>query len=108
MHSTSTQTVRRLHDGETPKSWLTGDTQYQKAAVLAAVAWAAVKDADLPDFIHCDQTFRETCIAVCESIMHDNEPDLSPFALKVAELWKQTADYTDRHPNTTTVITTRS
>lgn len=107
MHADQATHVKRRNDGEVPKSWLTGDTPYQKAAVIAAVAWSAVKPPEDPELIACDLSFRENCIGIVEGIMRDGAPDANnPFALKAAELWKQTADYTDRHPNLDTRLTT--
>jgi hypothetical protein len=104
MHTDSLSIAKRMHAGEVPRSWLTGDTHYQKAAVIAAVAWSEVKPADDPQFVDADQTFRENCIAVVETVMRGGEPDNTPFAHKAAELWKQTAEYTDRHPNKETKL----
>lgn len=99
MHADSLAKVKKQHDGEIPKSWLTGDTAYQKAAVLAAVAWHEVKDTDLPELTDADITFREQCIGIAESIMRDNLPDSTPFATRVLALWKQTAEYGAAHPS---------
>lgn len=105
MHADQQIHVKQRNDGEVPRSWLTGDTPYQKAAVIAAVAWSSVKPTEDPEFVQADLTFRENCIAIVESIMRDSEPDANnPFALKAAELWRQTADYTDVHPNKSTKL----
>jgi hypothetical protein len=98
MHADTQLHARQRHDGEIPASWLKGDTPFQKAAVLAAVAWAEVKPPEDPQFIHTDLTFREQCIGIAESIMRGNDPDDTPFARKVLELWKQTDDYNAQHP----------
>lgn len=102
MHAEQTQTVKRLHEGEVPRSWFVGDTLYQKAAVLAAVAWSAIKDPADPELVNADFSFREQCIGVAESILNGAPPDDAPFANKVLEFWKQTAEYAAQHPNTAT------
>ena len=81
--------IAKRHDGEMPASWLTGDTEYQKAAVIAAVAWHDIKDPSDPELPYCDLTHRENCIAVVESIMRGNEPDKLPFAQAAFRLWKE-------------------
>lgn len=96
MHAEAAQITRKLHDGETPASWLRGDTPYQKAAVIAAMAHHVIKHPDDPEFVRCDLTYRENCIAVVESIMAGNDPDPLPFATQVAVIWK---DITSQPPN---------
>lgn len=88
MHTDHLEHIKRRHDGVLPKTWLTGDTAYQKAAVLAAVAWHEVKAPEDPELTACDLSHRENLIGICESIMRGNEPDSTPFAIKAAELWK--------------------
>lgn len=81
--------AQQRHDGVLPASWLTGDTEYQKAAVIAAVAWNDIKAPTDPDLVHADLTFRENCIGVVESIMRGNEPDSTPFAQAAARRWSE-------------------
>ncbi len=88
MHGTQLLNIALRHDGEVPKGWLTGDTAYQKAAVLAAVAWHEVKDPTDPELVDCDLTHRENLIGIAESIIRGNMPDESPFAQRAAALWK--------------------
>lgn len=89
MHIDQLLNLRERHDGQLPPTWLTGDTDYQKAAVIAAVAWHAVKPAEDPELTAADLTFRENCIGVVESLMHGNEPDETPFAQAAYRLWKE-------------------
>ena len=72
--------TQQRHDGQLPPTWLTGDTDYQKAAVIAAIAWHDIKAPEDPDLPACDLTFRENCIGIVESLMRGNEPDDLPFA----------------------------
>lgn len=88
-HTDQLTDIRTRRDGLTPPSWLTGDTDYQKAAVIAAMAWHEIKPAEDPELPQCDITFRENCIGVVESIMRGNEPDASPFAQMAARVWKE-------------------
>lgn len=78
--------VRVRHDGEMPASWAKGSEDFQKAKVIAAFAWAAVKDEADPLLQHCDLTHQENCTAVAQSILAGNKPDDTPFAVKVAEI----------------------
>lgn len=94
MHTDQLLITNRLHGGEIPRSWSTGDTPFQKAAVIAAVAWHDIKDPELPELTSCDPTFRQQCIGIVESLMRGNAPDDSLFAIHADELWKQTNDYT--------------
>jgi hypothetical protein len=77
--------------GDVPTQWNTGDTYYQKAKFIAAVAWAAVKDAEDPELTACDMTHQQNLIAEAESQMAGNQPGGSPFSHKVAELVSQLA-----------------
>lgn len=79
--------VRARHDGEMPASWAGGDENFQRAKVLAAIAWANTKPELDPLLQHCDLTHQETCTAIAQSIIAGNKPDNTPFALKVAEIW---------------------
>lgn len=88
-HIDQTLNVAQRHDGVVPPTWLTGDTEYQKATVIAAVAWHTIKDPSDPELTNCDLTHRENCIGVVESIMRGNEPDHTPFAQAAARLWKE-------------------
>lgn len=83
--------IKNRHDGEMPASWAKGSEDFQRAKVIAAFAWAAVKPDEDPLLQHCDLTHQERCTAVAESIIAGNKPDDTPFALKVAEIVKQIA-----------------
>lgn len=76
-------------DGVTPPSWLTGDTEYQKAAVIAAMAWHSIKPAEDPELTAADLAFREECIGIVESLMRGNEPDDRPFSQAAFRVWKE-------------------
>lgn len=89
MHVDQMLNISQRHDGQLPASWLTGDTDYQKAAVIAAFAWHDVKDPSDPELTACDPTHRENCIGVVESIMRGNSPDDTPFAQAAARRWKE-------------------
>lgn len=99
MHADQRLLVKKKFEGETPRSWFVGDTLYQKAAVLAAVAWSAIKDPADPELVNADFSFREQCIGVAESIINGAPPDSTPFANKVLEFWKQTDEYAAQHPS---------
>jgi hypothetical protein len=81
--------IRTRRDGAMPPSWLTGDTEYQKAAVIAAVAFNDIKAPDDPGLVHCDLSFREECIGIVESLMRGNEPDDRPFSQAAARRWAE-------------------
>lgn len=90
MHSDQLQHVKKRHDGILPSSWTSSpNVNYQKAKVIAAVAWHEVKDALDPELVNADLTFQENCIGIVESIMAGNEPDNTPFALKARALWQE-------------------
>lgn len=89
MHADQIANATHRHDGQLPPTWLTGDTDYQKAAVIAAVSWHDIKDPSDPELTACDLTFRENCIGVVESIMRGNEPDQLPFAQAAFRRWKE-------------------
>lgn len=91
--------IRDRHDGEAPHSWAGGDEDFQKAKVIAAFAWSAIKGPDDPQLPNCDLTFQETCTAVVESLMAGNKPDELPFALKAAEILRQIEENHDRNQN---------
>ena len=84
MHADQIANLARRHDNVVPASWLTGDTAYQQAAVIAAVAFHDIKDAADPELPACDLAFREECIGIVESIMAGNEPDSRPFSQAAA------------------------
>lgn len=88
-HGDQLQLLKQRHDGEQPPSWFTGDIDFRKASVLAAVAWHNIKDDADPDLRRCDRSHVETCIAVTESIIAGNAPDNTPFANEVARLWAE-------------------
>lgn len=98
MHADQQRDVQLRHDGVVPPTWLKGDTDYQKAAVLAAMAWHQIKPAEDPELVNADLTFREKCIGVAESIIRGNEPDSTPFAQYAFYIWQQTDDYRTAHP----------
>lgn len=89
MHADQIINVARRHDGVVPATWLTGDTDYQKATVIAAVAWHEVKAQEDPELVNADLTFRENCIGIVESIMRGNTPDDTPFAQAAARRWAE-------------------
>ena len=88
-HADQVQAVAHRFDGQLPPQWLTGGTEYQKATVIAAVAWHDVKAADDPELPACDLSFREECIGIVESLMRGNEPDDRPFSLAAARRWAE-------------------
>ena len=100
MHADQLTNLARHHEGVVPPSWLTGDTDYQKAAVIAAIAWHDVKDPPDPDLPACDITFRENCIGIVESIMRGNMADELPFAQAAARRWAEVSS----QPSTTEEI----
>lgn len=79
--------TKMRHDGEMPASWAKGDENFQRAKVIAAIAWAEVKEDADPLLQHCDLTHQENCTAIAESIIAGNMPDDTAFAHKVAEIW---------------------
>ena len=89
MHIDQQLNLQHRHDGALPATWLTGDTDYQKATVIAAVAWHDVKGGTDPELTACDLTHRENCIGVVESLMRGNEPDSTPFAQAAARRWAE-------------------
>lgn len=97
MHADQMQNIAKRHDGQLPPTWLTGDTDYQKAAVIAAVAWHDIKDPADPELPKCDITFRENCIGVVESLMRGNTADETPFAQAAARRWTEAKEAMD-HP----------
>jgi hypothetical protein len=88
-HIDQLQNIAKRHDNVVPASWLSGDTNYQKAKVIAAVAWHDIKDPADPPFLSCDLTFQENCIGIVESLMRGNMPDDSPFAQQAERRWKE-------------------
>lgn len=88
-HADQLNAMARRYDGLIPPTWLKGDTEYQHAAVIAAMAWHTIKPLEDPELPQCDLTFRETCIGVVESLMRGNEPDATPFAQTAARVWKE-------------------
>lgn len=88
-HADQIANIARRHDGVMPATWFTGDTDYQKATVLATVAWHDIKAADDPELTDCDLTHRENCIGIAESIMRGNQPDDLPFSQAVARRWAE-------------------
>jgi hypothetical protein len=88
-HADQLSHLAKRHDGVIPPSWLTGDTEYQKAKVIAAVAYHDMKDPADPPFLQCDLTFQENCIGIVESLMRGNMPDDSPFAQAAARRWAE-------------------
>lgn len=88
-HTDQLADIAHRRDGQVPPSWLTGDTDYQKAAVIAAMAWHTIKAAEDPELPHADLSFREECIGVVESIMRGNEPDDRPFSQAAFRVWKE-------------------
>lgn len=105
MHADQLANVRRNYDGIVPPTWLAGDTPYQKAAVIAAVAHHETKAPDDPELVACDLTFREQCIGIVESIMRGNEPDDREFSRHAFALWQQTDEYRAAHPSSDTRLT---
>lgn len=89
MHADQLIAITQRFDGQLPPQWLTGDTDYQKAAVIAAVSWHDAKANTDPELPNCDLTFREQCIGVVESLMRGNQPDDSPFAQAAARRWQE-------------------
>lgn len=87
--------LKNRHEGEMPASWAKGSEEFQKAKVIAAFAWAAVKDIKDPQLPQCDLTHQENCTAVVQSILGGNKPDDTPFALKAAEIVRQIGDKTN-------------
>lgn len=83
------QNIQKRHDGTMPATWLSGDTDYQKAAVIAAIAWHDIKDEADPELVACDLAHRENCIGVVESLIRGNSPDDTPFAQAAARRWKE-------------------
>lgn len=88
-HADQIASLARHHDGVVPPTWLTGDTDYQKAAVIAAVAHHDIKDASDPELPNCDLSYREHCIGIVESLMRGNMPDDTNFAQAAARRWAE-------------------
>lgn len=89
MHGDQLQYVQQRHDGIIPASWGTGNPEFRKAKVLAAVAWHYTKDPTDPELADCQLAHQENCIAIAESIIGGNDPDSTPFAHEVARLWAE-------------------
>lgn len=89
MHADQLQNLAKRYDGVVPASWLTGDTAYQKAAVIAAVAWHDIKADTDPELPNADLAHREHCIGIVESLMAGNAPDDTPFAQAAARRWAE-------------------
>lgn len=88
MNTDQIMLIKNRHDGEMPATWAKGSEEFQRAKVVAAFAWAAIKSEDDPLLQNCDLTHQETCTAIAESILAGNKPDETPFAQKVAEIWE--------------------
>jgi hypothetical protein len=101
VHTDQVANITRHHDGQVPPTWLTGDTDYQKAAVIAAVAWRDIRAPEDPDLPRCDLSFREECIGIVESLMRGNEPDARAFSQAAARRWAEvsTAPTKELTPN---------
>lgn len=88
-HTDQLTDIKTRRDGQLPPSWLTGDTDYQKATVIAAMAWHSIKAPEDPELTNADLSFREECIGIVESIMRGNEPDGRPFSQAAFQVWKE-------------------
>lgn len=88
-HADQIIAVTQRFDGHIPPQWLTGGTDYQKAAVIAAVAHHDTKAPDDPELPHCDLSYREECIGIVESLMRGNMPDDRPFSQAAARRWRE-------------------
>lgn len=88
MHGDSLQQVARVHGGVQPPAWNTGTENFQKAKVLAAIAWSMIKPPDDPQLQNCDITFQESCVARAESILAGNKPD-GPLGEKIQQLLRE-------------------
>ena len=88
-HADQLSAMARRYDGLIPPTWLSGDTEYQKAAVIAAMAHHTVKAPTDPELTDADLSFREECIGIVESLMRGNEPDSRPFAQAAFRMWKE-------------------
>lgn len=88
-HSDQLIYLTKVHEGIIPQSWLSGDTEYQKAKVIAAVSWHDMKDPSDPPFLACDLSHQEKCIGIVESLMRGNMADSSPFAQAAARRWAE-------------------
>lgn len=91
-HADITAHVKRRHDGIIPDTWLGGPPEFQKAKVIAAVAWHDIKDAADPELVACDLTHQQNCIGVVESIMRGNQPDQTEFAQRAYQRWLEVKD----------------
>lgn len=84
-HTDMASYAARVHDGAIPLSWSMPATPgefYAKAAVIAAVAWEAVRGID-PPFPACAIAHRERLIAEVETLLKVGNPSdqsvLTPF-----------------------------
>lgn len=83
-HTDMASHAARVHDGHVPLSWSVPSTPsefYAKAAVIAAVAWEAVRGTD-PPFPACAIAHRERLIAEVEALLKVGPPNdsvLTPF-----------------------------
>jgi hypothetical protein len=91
-HIDAIQNIAKRHDGQIPPTWLSGDTEYQKAKVIAAVAHHDCKDAADPEFLVCDLAYQEKCIGIVESLMRGNMADDSVFAQAAARRWAEVSN----------------
>lgn len=103
-HADQLQYIGRVHDGEQPRSWSTGDLDFQMAKVIAALAHHMTKDPADPELPACDLTFQESCTCIVESIMRGAPPSPTDtlFAQKAHELYLETlaarmSDKEDHH-----------
>lgn len=92
MHADEAKYVAVRQDGVMPASWVTGPPDYQKAAVIAAVAWHDIKELSDPELPKCDLTFRTNCIGIVESLMRGNDPDYTSFAQAAYKRWLEVRD----------------
>lgn len=95
-HMDQLQNIAKRYDGQIPASWLSGDTDYQKAKVIAAVAHHDIKAMEDPDFLHCDLSYQENCIGVVESLMRGNMADDTLFSQAAARRWAEVNEPTTR------------
>lgn len=90
MHADQLQHIRVRHDGEMPKSWAGGPADFQKAKVIAALAWHLTKSPDDPELPSCDLAHQEKLTATVEDIIKGSEPDNTPFAKTAHRLFLET------------------